>query len=182
MSVSVLTLRPSFSFRCDALIFLHDMDAVHGDLKLENIMVLDMPPDTVKLVDFGLSSFNHEAVAVAPDGRCVYLTEDRNDGIFYRFVPREPGRLAAGGRLQALVGPAWSPGPGGDPSAALFDARDVLSETAAAAARAWRATGAGWHGSGADAAAELARVERALVCFHALSVPRSKTTFLARST
>ena len=57
-------------------------------------------------------------------------------------------------RLQALVGPAWSPGPGGDPSAALFDARDVLSETAAAAARAWRATGAGWHGSGADAAAE----------------------------
>ena len=59
-------------------------------------------------------------------------------------------------RLQALVGPAWSPGPGGDPSAALFDARDVLSETAAAAARAWRATGAGWHGSGADAAAEYA--------------------------
>ncbi|MBC02419.1 MAG: phosphatase [Phycisphaerae bacterium] len=50
-----------------------------------------------------LGRFNHEAVAVAPDGRCVYLTEDRNDGIFYRFVPREPGRLAAGGRLQALV-------------------------------------------------------------------------------
>ena len=59
-------------------------------------------------------------------------------------------------RLQALVGPAWSPGPGGDPSAALLDARDVLTETAAAAARAWRATGEGWHGSGADAAAEYA--------------------------
>ena len=50
-----------------------------------------------------MGRFNHEAIAVAPDGRCVYLTEDRNDGIFYRFVPNEPGRLAAGGRLQALV-------------------------------------------------------------------------------
>lgn len=51
----------------------------------------------------GLGRFNHEAVAVAPDGRCLYLTEDRNDGVFYRFVPREPGRLSAGGRLQAMV-------------------------------------------------------------------------------
>ena len=51
----------------------------------------------------GLGRFNHEAVAVAPDGRCVYLTEDRNDGVLYRFLPVEPGRLAAGGRLQALA-------------------------------------------------------------------------------
>lgn len=51
----------------------------------------------------GLGRFHHEAIAVAPDGRCVYLTEDRNDGVFYRFVPKEPGRLAEGGKLQALV-------------------------------------------------------------------------------
>ena len=51
----------------------------------------------------GLGRFNHEAIAVAPDGRCVYLTEDRNDGLLYRFVPERPGRLAEGGRLQALA-------------------------------------------------------------------------------
>ena len=56
------------------------------------------PPRPLK----ALGRFNHEAIAVAPDGRCVYLTEDRNDGVLYRFVPKEPGRLAAGGRLQAL--------------------------------------------------------------------------------
>ena len=51
----------------------------------------------------GLGRFHHEAIAVAPDGRCVYLTEDRNDGLLYRFVPDHPGRLAEGGRLQALA-------------------------------------------------------------------------------
>ena len=51
----------------------------------------------------GLGRFHHEAIAVAPDGRCVYLTEDRNDGLLYRFVPDRPGRLAEGGRLQALA-------------------------------------------------------------------------------
>ncbi len=50
-----------------------------------------------------MGRFNHEAVAVAPDRRCLYLTEDRNDGVLYRFLPNEPGRLAAGGRLQALA-------------------------------------------------------------------------------
>ena len=57
------------------------------------------PPRPLK----AMGRFNHEAVAVAPDGRCVYLTEDRNDGVLYRFVPNEPGRLAPGGRLQAMV-------------------------------------------------------------------------------
>ena len=50
-----------------------------------------------------MGRFNHEAVAV--DGRtgAVYQTEDRGDGLLYRFLPRERRRLAAGGRLQALV-------------------------------------------------------------------------------
>jgi secreted PhoX family phosphatase len=61
----------------------------------------------------GLGRFNHEAAAVEPTSGCVYLTEDRGGngslspadrglGLFYRFVPREPGRLHLGGRLQAL--------------------------------------------------------------------------------
>jgi secreted PhoX family phosphatase len=50
-----------------------------------------------------LGRFYHEAIAVDPDTGIVYLTEDRVDGLFYRFLPDTPGRLADGGRLQALV-------------------------------------------------------------------------------
>jgi hypothetical protein len=57
------------------------------------------PP--VPLVDMG--RFNHEAVAVDPKSGIVYQTEDRDDGLFYRFIPRVPGNLQKGGRLQALV-------------------------------------------------------------------------------
>lgn len=50
-----------------------------------------------------MGRFNHEAVAVDPRTGIVYLTEDRHDGLLYRFLPDEPGELAAGGRLQALA-------------------------------------------------------------------------------
>ena len=50
-----------------------------------------------------MGRFVHEAVAVDPDSGIVYLTEDRLTGGFYRFVPRAPGRLQAGGRLQMLA-------------------------------------------------------------------------------
>ena len=57
--------------------------------------------EPVPLVAMG--RFNHEAVAVDPKTGIVYQTEDRRDGLFYRFLPSEPGKLRAGGRLQALV-------------------------------------------------------------------------------
>jgi len=47
--------------------------------------------------------FNHEAVAVHEPTGIVYQTEDRHEGLFYRFIPNEKGKLAAGGKLQALV-------------------------------------------------------------------------------
>ena len=50
-----------------------------------------------------MGRFNHEAAAVDPATGIVYLTEDRDDSLFYRFLPDQPGRLAAGGRLQALA-------------------------------------------------------------------------------
>ncbi len=50
-----------------------------------------------------MGRFNHEAVAVDPRTGIVYETEDRGDGLFYRFIPNEPGKLRAGGKLQALV-------------------------------------------------------------------------------
>lgn len=49
----------------------------------------------------GYGRFRHEAVAVDPRTHIAYLTEDRNDGALYRFVPHdrnEPFR----GRLEAL--------------------------------------------------------------------------------
>ena len=50
----------------------------------------------------------HEAVAVDPRTGIVYQTEDMEDGLIYRFIPTEPGKLVRGGRLQALA-VRWSP-------------------------------------------------------------------------
>lgn len=50
-----------------------------------------------------MGRFNHEAVAVDPASGIVYQTEDRGDGLIYRFIPDVPGELARGGRLQALA-------------------------------------------------------------------------------
>lgn len=49
-----------------------------------------------------MGRFVHEAAAVDPATGIVYLTEDRPDSLFYRFLPEARGRLARGGRLQAL--------------------------------------------------------------------------------
>jgi secreted PhoX family phosphatase len=49
-----------------------------------------------------MGRFRHEAIAVDPVTGIVYLTEDRNDGVIYRFIPKVKGELARGGRLQAL--------------------------------------------------------------------------------
>ncbi len=51
----------------------------------------------------GMGRFEHEAAAVDPASGAVYLTEDRQRGLFYRYLPERPGQLAAGGRLQALA-------------------------------------------------------------------------------
>lgn len=50
-----------------------------------------------------MGRFNHEAACVDPRTGIVYLTEDRDDSVFYRFIPAVPGQLARGGRLQAMV-------------------------------------------------------------------------------
>lgn len=50
----------------------------------------------------GLGRFSHEAAAVDPRTGIVYLTEDATPSGLYRFVPRRPGRLAAGGKLQMM--------------------------------------------------------------------------------
>lgn len=52
-----------------------------------------------------MGRFNHEAAAVDPDTGIVYLTEDRDDSLFYRFIPKTAGKLADGGTLQAAILP-----------------------------------------------------------------------------
>ena len=50
-----------------------------------------------------MGRFNHEAVCVSPKTSIVYQTEDRGDGLIYRFIPNTPGELDKGGILQALA-------------------------------------------------------------------------------
>ncbi len=66
------------------------------------------PTGTLPAVEVpALGRFNHEAVAVDPDNAVLYLTEDQNDGLFYRFVPdtltSEGHPNLASGTLQAAL-------------------------------------------------------------------------------
>ncbi|WP_031070251.1 alkaline phosphatase PhoX [Streptomyces sp. NRRL S-118] len=72
-----------------------------------------------------MGRFNHEAAAADPVRKVIYLTEDKSDGCFYRFVPATWGNLSSG-TLQVLVaGTATSgsftwqnvPDPDGSPTA-----------------------------------------------------------------
>lgn len=69
--------------------------------------VFEVPADAEGLVDpvplRAMGRFDHEAACVDPATGVVYLTEDQDDSLFYRFIPNAPGRLAEGGRLQALA-------------------------------------------------------------------------------
>lgn len=85
-----------------------------------------------------LGSFNHEAVAVDSVNHVLYLTEDRSDGGFYRFVPDQltgqgyadlsTGTLqvagvTGGGPEGAVV---WHPIP--DPSASMTSTRNQIAK------------------------------------------------------
>ena len=68
--------------------------------------VFEVPSQAKGLVDpvplTAMGRFVHEAAIVDPRTGIVYLTEDRPDSLFYRFLPSVRGRLAQGGKLQAL--------------------------------------------------------------------------------
>ena len=51
---------------------------------------------------------HREAVAVDENTGIVYMTEDRVDGCFYRFVPTDKNRPFGDGRLEALMVPGLS--------------------------------------------------------------------------
>lgn len=78
-----------------------------ADVTKEHGYVFEVPASAAGLVDpvplKAMGRFDHEAVCVDPGTGIVYLTEDKVDGLFYRFIPNTPGQLADGGRLQALA-------------------------------------------------------------------------------
>lgn len=75
-----------------------------------------------------LGVFSHEAAAVDPGGRRVYLTEDDGSGGFYRFTPRAYPDLSEGVLEIASVrddgSVAWLPVP--DPSASSAPTREQV--------------------------------------------------------
>lgn len=77
------------------------VDRAHG--YCFEVPATDQPQiaDPVPLTAMG--RMRHEAIAVHPPSGVVYETEDVDDSSIYRFLPHEPGKLAAGGKLQALA-------------------------------------------------------------------------------
>ncbi len=79
----------------------------------------------------GLGACNHEGAAIDPATGICYLTEDRPDGCFFRFVPAVSGDLSAG-RLEVAVMEgntlSWRDVP--DPSGAKTPIRKQVPEAA----------------------------------------------------
>jgi len=77
--------------------------------EIDNGLVYECDPTGEKLAVPlpALGAFKHEAAAVDPIGRCIYLTEDVEDGNLYRFVPdvySSGGRAdLRNGRLEVAV-------------------------------------------------------------------------------
>lgn len=84
-----------------------DVSKPDGRINKEHGYVFEVPATATGPVDpvplKAMGRFNHEAACVDPASGAVYMTEDREDGLLYRFIPNVRGQLAAGGRLQALA-------------------------------------------------------------------------------
>lgn len=82
-------------------------DRANGRINKDHGYVFEVPAAHRGVVDpvplKAMGRFNHEAACVDPASGMVYLTEDRDDSLLYRFIPAVPGKLAEGGRLQALA-------------------------------------------------------------------------------
>lgn len=85
-----------------------------------------------------LGAFKHEAAAVDPVYRHVYMTEDESDGCLYRFTPREYPDLSQGTLEVACVDRAsgyvtWRalrfPDPSSNPLTLLFPTRRQVSSS-----------------------------------------------------
>lgn len=85
-----------------------DVATIGGNIEKDHGFVFEVPAsDQIRLAkplpikDMG--RFNHEAVAVDPVSGIVYQTEDRPDGLIYRYIPDKKESLHEGGKLQVLA-------------------------------------------------------------------------------
>ncbi|MCB2082996.1 MAG: DUF839 domain-containing protein [Sphingomonadaceae bacterium] len=78
-----------------------------GKINKDHGWVFEVPAAAGKQVQpvplKAMGRFNHEAACVDPVTGIVYLTEDRNESLLYRFIPKVKGKLAEGGKLEALA-------------------------------------------------------------------------------
>ncbi|RJY09912.1 alkaline phosphatase PhoX [Aurantiacibacter aquimixticola] len=83
------------------------MDQAGGRLSQDHGWIFEIPAAAPGLVEprplTAMGRFNHEAACVDPRSGIVYLTEDREDSVLYRFIPNAPGELHRGGKLQAMA-------------------------------------------------------------------------------
>jgi secreted PhoX family phosphatase len=82
------------------------MDDPDDQLEKEHGFNFEVPASAMGLVKavplIQMGRFRHEAIAVDPKSGVVYETEDRPNGLLYRYLPNQKGRMVAGGRLEAL--------------------------------------------------------------------------------
>ncbi len=78
-----------------------------NQLSKDHGYVFEIPANATSMVKaipiIAMGRFNHEAACVDPRTGIVYMTEDRDDSLLYRFIPKVKGRLHQGGHLQALA-------------------------------------------------------------------------------
>ena len=84
-----------------------DVSTPNGRINRDHGYVFEVPANADRQVEAvpltAMGRFNHEAACVDPASGIVYLTEDRDNSLLYRFIPATPGQLTQGGTLQALV-------------------------------------------------------------------------------
>ena len=84
-----------------------DVSTPNGRINQSHGWIFEVPAAAPGLVDpvplKAMGRFRREAACVDPATGIVYMTEDRDDCLFYRFIPVEPGNLVRGGTLQALA-------------------------------------------------------------------------------
>lgn len=91
-----------------------------------------------------MGRFKHEAAAVDPDARVVYLTEDEPDGCFYRFRPTRWPDLSAGVLEVLTTSTTWARVP--DPSGATTRTRHQVDAARhfAGGEGCWYSAGSCW--------------------------------------
>ncbi len=95
------------------------------DFEQEHGWIFEVSPDgsSQPLPLKSMGRFVHEAVCIDHKTGIVYETEDRGTSCFYRFIPNEAGKLAAGGTLEVAEVVGQADLRGGVPAGAQYNVR-----------------------------------------------------------